>query len=96
MKEVAPPSPVIDSHTPPQTPPPHSKMPVPFARELASYLAHCVRQGRLVGAAAGEDGAASTSLEPRTHGLCNTPQYAAYAWHEAPVPVIVASGPPIT
>ena len=30
--------------------------PVPFARELASYLAHCVRQGRLVGAAAGEDG----------------------------------------
>ena len=41
-------------------------------------------------AMAGEDGAASTSLEPRTHGLCNTPQYAAYAWHEAPVPVIVA------
>ena len=29
--------------------------PVPFARELASYLAHCVRKGRLVGAAAGED-----------------------------------------
>ena len=41
-------------------------------------------------AMAGEDGAASTSLEPRTHGLCNTPQYAAWAWHEAPVPVIVA------
>ena len=41
-------------------------------------------------AMAGDDGAASTALEPRTHGLCNTPQYAAYAWHEAPVPVIVA------
>jgi len=41
-------------------------------------------------AMAGDDGASSTSLEPRTHGLCNKPQYAAYAWHEAPVPVIVA------
>ena len=33
---------------------------------------------------------APTDLEPRTHGLCNKPQYAGYAWHEAPVPVIAA------
>ena len=30
--------------------------PVPFARELASYLAHCARRGGLAGAAASEDG----------------------------------------
>lgn len=30
------------------------------------------------------------SLEDRTHGLANKPQYAAYAWHELPVPVIIA------
>ena len=35
------------------------------------------------------DGSAG-SLKPRTHGLCNKPQYAGYAWHESPVPVIVA------
>ena len=39
-------------------------------------------------AMAGDGGA--TALEPRTHGLCNKPQYAGYAWHEAPVPVIAA------
>ncbi|WP_300553492.1 crotonase/enoyl-CoA hydratase family protein [Maricaulis sp.] len=30
------------------------------------------------------------SLEDRTHGVANKPQYAAYAWHELPIPVIVA------
>lgn len=39
---------------------------------------------------AGDNVKAATSLEPRTHGLCNKPQYAGYAWHEAPVPVIAA------
>jgi len=41
-------------------------------------------------AMAGDNVKAATSLEPRTHGLCNKPQYAGYAWHEAPVPVIAA------
>jgi enoyl-CoA hydratase/carnithine racemase len=35
-----------------------------------------------------EDGA--SPLEPRTHGLCNKPQYAGYAWRELPMPVICA------
>ncbi len=29
-------------------------------------------------------------LEKRTHGISNTPQYAAYVWREVPVPVIAA------
>ena len=41
-------------------------------------------------AMAGEGGEQSLPLDERTHGLCNKPQYAAYAWHELPVPVIIA------
>jgi len=41
-------------------------------------------------AMAGDGDTGATALEPRTHGLCNKPQYAGYAWHEAPVPVIAA------
>lgn len=39
-------------------------------------------------AMAGDDGAQSLSLEARTHGPANTPQYAAWAWHELAMPVI--------
>lgn len=41
-------------------------------------------------AMAGDDPGKALSLEERTHGLCNRPQFAAYAWHELPVPVIAA------
>lgn len=38
----------------------------------------------------GDDGLPATDLMDRTHGLSNAPQYAAYAWRELAVPVIVA------
>lgn len=41
-------------------------------------------------AMAEDDPAKALPLEERTHGLCNKPQFAAYAWHELPVPVIAA------
>lgn len=41
-------------------------------------------------AMAGDEADQALSLEERTHGLCNRPQFAAYAWHELPVPVIAA------
>ncbi len=41
-------------------------------------------------AMAGDQGDQSMSLETRTHGLSNKPQYAAYAWNELAVPVICA------
>lgn len=41
-------------------------------------------------AMAGEEADRALPLEERTHGLCNKPQFAAYAWHELPVPVIAA------
>lgn len=42
-------------------------------------------------AAMSEDGGESAnSLEARTHGLCNKPQYVGYVWHEMEIPVICA------
>jgi enoyl-CoA hydratase/carnithine racemase len=35
-------------------------------------------------------GSVISGLGPRTHGLCNRPQYAVWVWREIPVPVIAA------
>ncbi len=37
-----------------------------------------------------DGGQSANSLEARTHGLCNTPQYTGYVWHEMEIPVICA------
>ena len=42
------------------------------------------------GSAAAPAAAAASRLTPRTHGLTNRPQQAAWVWHELPAPVIAA------
>ncbi len=41
-------------------------------------------------AAGGITGGNDADLAPRSHGLCNVPQYVAWGWRELPVPVIAA------
>lgn len=45
---------------------------------------------RFEGMASGSENSASLRLGPRSHGHCNTPQYAAMVWRDIPVPVIAA------